>query len=208
MSLLEEIKEAVISGSSDKVKENVERALAEGATPANIIEGGLIAGMNVIGVRFKNNEVYVPEVLIAARAMHAGMAVVKPLIAGADIKEKGTVVMGTVQGDMHDIGKNLVIMMLEGAGFKVIDLGVDVPVDKYIQAVEEYKPDIVGLSALLTTTMIQMKTVVEQLKPSYHVKIMVGGAPVSQKYADEIGADAFALDAASAVDKAKELLGI
>ena len=135
------------------------------------------------------------------------MTIVKPLISGTDFREKGTVVMGTVKGDLHDIGKNLVIMMLEGAGYKVVDLGIDVPTEKFIQAVKEYKPEIVGLSALLTTTMINMKTTVEELKPySDRVKVMVGGAPVTQKFADEIGADAFAMDAASAIDKADELL--
>lgn len=207
MSILQEMQEAVISGNAGKVKECAEKAVAEGIEVSAILNDGLIAGMNVIGVRFKNNEVYVPEVLVAARAMHAGMAVVKPLIADAGIQEKGTVVIGTVKGDLHDIGKNLVMMMLEGAGYKVIDLGIDVPSGKFIQAVEEHKPQIVGLSALLTTTMTQMKATVEQLQPYRdHVKVMVGGAPVTQKFADEIGADAYAPDAASAVDKAKELL--
>ncbi|KKM09366.1 methyltransferase [Clostridiales bacterium PH28_bin88] len=207
MSILQEMQEAVISGNAGKVKECAEKAVAESIEVSAILNDGLIAGMNVIGVRFKNNEVYVPEVLVAARAMHAGMAVVKPLIAAADIQEKGTVVIGTVKGDLHDIGKNLVMMMLEGAGYKVIDLGIDVLSEKFVQAVEEHKPDIVGLSALLTTTMTQMKATVEQLQPYRNrVKVMVGGAPVTQKFADEIGADAYAPDAASAVDKAQELL--
>jgi len=159
----------------------------------------------VIGVRFKADEIYVPEVLIAARAMHAGMSVVKPLIVNSGIAEKGTVLMGTVKGDLHDIGKNLVTMMIEGAGYNVIDLGVDVTGDKFVAAVEEYKPQVLGMSALLTTTMAQMKTNIELLKPYQRsLKIMIGGAPVTQKFADEIGADGYAADAASAVDRVRE----
>lgn len=205
MSTLQEMAEAVISGNAKKVKEYAERALAEGAAPQAIINEGLIAGMNVVGVKFKNNEVYVPEVLIAARAMHAGMDVVKPLLSEAEVQDKGTVLIGTVKGDLHDIGKNLVRMMLEGAGYKVIDLGVDVAAEKFAQAVEEHKPQIVGLSALLTTTMINMKSTIALLK-AYPVKVMIGGAPVTQKFADEIGADAYASDAATAVEKANQLL--
>lgn len=205
MSTLQEMAEAVISGNAKKVKEYAERALAEGAAPQAIINEGLIAGMNVVGVKFKNNEVYVPEVLIAARAMHAGMDVVKPLLSEAEVQDKGTVLIGTVKGDLHDIGKNLVRMMLEGAGYKVIDLGVDVAAEKFAQAVEEHKPQIVGLSALLTTTMINMKSTIALLK-AYPVKVMIGGAPVTQKFADEIGADAYAPDAATAVEKANQLL--
>lgn len=194
-------------GNAGKVKECAEKLVADGVAATTILNDGLIAGMSVIGVRFKNNEVYVPEVLIAARAMHAGMAVVNPLLADSKIQEKGIVVLGTVKGDMHDIGKNLVKMMLEGAGFKVIDLGVDVSPEKFVQAVEEYKPQIVGMSALLTTTMAQMKTILEQLKPYRNqVKVLIGGAPITQKFADEIGADGYAADAASAVDKAHEFV--
>lgn len=206
MSVLTDLQEAVIKGKAPLVKECAEKAIAEGINVSAILNDGLIAGMNVIGVRFKNNEVYVPEVLIAARAMHAGMAVIKPLIANAGIQEKGIIVTGTVKGDLHDIGKNLVIMMLEGAGYKVIDLGIDVPTEKFVQAVEEYKPQIVCLSALLTTTMLNMKATVEQLRPYNSVKVMVGGAPVTQVFADQIGAHGYAPDAASAVDKANELL--
>lgn len=207
MAVLEEIKEALMAGNANKVKELTQKALDEGIEPNTIINDGLIAAMNVIGVKFKNNEVYVPEVLVAARAMHAGMDVVKPLLAGGAMEEKGTLVIGTVKGDLHDIGKNLVIMMMEGAGYKVIDLGIDVPVEKFVKAVEEHKPQLVGLSALLTSTMMQMKKTVEGLA-SYRdqIKIMVGGAPVTQKFADEIGADGYAPDAASAVDLAAQLL--
>lgn len=207
MSLLEEIKESVIKGSAAKVTEYTEQAVAESIPVEEILNNGLIAGMNVIGVLFKANEIYVPEVLIGARAMHAGMKVIKPLIAKAEIKEKGVVILGTVKGDLHDIGKKLVSMMLEGAGYRVIDLGVDVPVEKYVQAVEEHKPQVLGMSALLTTTMTQMRTVIEKLQPYRgQLKVMVGGAPVTQKFADEIGADAYASDAASAVDSINAFL--
>ncbi|KLU63252.1 methionine synthase [Peptococcaceae bacterium CEB3] len=207
MSDMQVIKEAVISGNAAKVKENTEKAVAEGMEVGIILNDGLIAGMNVIGVRFKSNEIYVPEVLIAARAMHAGMAVIKPLIANSGVQEKGVVVIGTVKGDLHDIGKNLVGMMLEGAGYRVIDIGVDNASENFVQAVQEHKPQIVGMSALLTTTMGQMKATIEELG-SYResVKVMIGGAPVTQKFADEIGADAYAPDAATAVELAERLL--
>lgn len=209
MAILDEIKEALMAGNANKVREGVTKALEDGIPPTTIINDGLIAAMNIVGVKFKNNEIYVPEVLVAARAMHAGMEVVKPLLAGDSLQEKGTMVIGTVKGDLHDIGKNLVIMMMEGAGFKVIDLGIDVPAEKFMQAVEEHKPQVVGLSALLTSTMMQMKKTVEALAPYRdRIKIIVGGAPVTQKFADEIGADGYAPDAASAVDKVKELLGV
>ncbi|SMB99916.1 5-methyltetrahydrofolate--homocysteine methyltransferase [Thermanaeromonas toyohensis ToBE] len=209
MAILEEIKEALMAGNANKVREGVNKALEEGIAPTTIINDALIAAMNVVGIKFKNNEIYVPEVLVAARAMHAGMEVVKPMLAGDSLQEKGTMVIGTVKGDLHDIGKNLVIMMMEGAGFKVIDLGIDVPAEKFVQAVEEHKPQVVGMSALLTSTMMQMKKTIEALA-AYRdrIKIIVGGAPVTQKFADEIGADGYAPDAASAVDKVKELLGI
>jgi len=207
MSVLEDIKQAVIAGNAPMVKAFTEKALAEGVSVNDLINESLIGGMSYIGVKFKNNEVYVPEVLIAARAMHAGMGVLKPLLAGGGIKPKGIFVIGTVKGDLHDIGKNLVLMMMEGAGFKVIDLGIDVPTEKFIRAIEEHKPQIVGLSALLTTTMIQMKNTIQELKPYRDsVKVMIGGAPVTQRFADEIGADAYAPDAATAVELAAELL--
>ena len=207
MSTLEKIKEQVIAGSFKKVQEYTDMAVAEGLDVATILNDGLIAGMNVVGTLFKNNEVYVPEVLMAARAMHTGLAVIKPLIASAGIKEKGVVAIGTVKGDMHDIGKNLVIMMLEGAGYKVIDLGVDTSTEKFLQAVEEHHPQVIGLSALLTTTMPQMQKTIEKLKECGHrVKIVVGGAPISEKFAKDIGADGYAADAASAVDKVSELI--
>ena len=207
MSTLEKIKEQVIAGSVKNVKEYTDIAVAEGLDVSTILNDGLIAGMNVIGALFKNNEVYVPEVLMAARAMHTGLAVIKPLIVSAGIKEKGVVAIGTVKGDMHDIGKNLVIMMLEGAGYKVIDLGIDTPAEKFLQVVEEQHPQVIGLSALLTTTMPQMQGTVEKLKKyGDRIKIVVGGAPITAKFAKDIGADGYAADAASAVDMVSELI--
>jgi len=199
VAILNEIKSAVMVGNMNKVKEGVREALEEGFAPADIINDGLIAAMNVVGVQFKNNEIYMP----------AGMDILKPLLTGGAVLEKGTVVIGTIKGDLHDIGKNLVGMMMEGAGFKVVDLGIDVPVEKFVQAVEEHQAQVVGLSALLSSTMTQMKNVVAGLADKRdQVKIMVGGAPVTQKFADEIGADGYAPDAASAVDKVRELLGV
>lgn len=206
MIILKDIMEAVKTGNIRQIKEFTEKAVAEGIEVDHILNDGLLAGMNAIGVLFKNNEVYIPEVLIAARAMHSGMAVIKPLLANAGILDKGIVVIGTVKGDLHDIGKNLVIMMLEGSGFKVIDLGVNVEAEKFLQAVEDHKPQIVCISALLTTTMAEMKTTVEQLQQHSQVKVLVGGAPVTQKFADEIGAHGYASDGARAVDRANELL--
>jgi 5-methyltetrahydrofolate--homocysteine methyltransferase len=207
MSILEQIKEQVIAGSANKVKEHTDTAVSQGLDVSLILNGGLIAGMNVVGALFKNNEVYVPEVLMSARAMHTGLAVIKPLIASAGLKEKGVVAIGTVKGDMHDIGKNLVIMMLEGAGYRVIDLGVDAPIEKFLRVVEEQKPQIVGLSALLTTTMPQMQETVKRLQEyGNQIKVVVGGAPITAKYATDIGADGYAADAASAVDTVDALI--
>ena len=208
MSTLEKIKEQVIAGSVKNVKEFTDSAVAEGLEVATILNDGLIAGMNVIGALFKNNEVYVPEVLMAARAMHAGLAVIKPLIVSAGVKEKGVVAIGTVKGDMHDIGKNLVIMMLEGTGYRVIDLGIDTPAEIFLQCVEEQRPQVIGLSALLTTTMPQMQETVEKLKKyGDRIRIVVGGAPITAKFAKDIGADGYAADAASAVEMVSELIG-
>ena len=209
MAILEEIAENVIKGQAPKVGELTKQAIDEGLNVGDILKKGLIGGMGVIGERFKKNEVYVPEVLIAARAMKAGMALLKPLLADSDVEPLGTVLIGTVKGDLHDIGKNLVLMMLEGAGFDVIDAGIDVSADKFIELINENKPQIVAMSALLTTTMPGMETAIKTLNESgVQIKIMIGGAPVTQKYADEINADGYAPDAASAVDKAKELLGV
>lgn len=206
---LKQIAEDLIQGKAPQVKELVQKAVDEGEDVQKILNEGLLAGMSVVGDKFKKNEFYVPEVLIAARAMKEGMQILRPLLTEEDIKGTGTVVLGTVRGDLHDIGKNLVGMMLEGAGFEVVDLGVDVAPEKFVQVAEEKNADIIGLSALLTTTMPAMKDVISSLnKPDLKgkIKIMIGGAPVTQDYADEIEADGYAPDAASAVDKAKELL--
>ncbi len=201
MDLLEEIRSAVVEGNAKMVEQLTEKAVSTGLAVTEILSNGLIAGMSEIGIKFRQGEVYVPEVLVAARAMHAGMDVIKPTIVKEGIREKGTVVIGTVKGDLHDIGKNLVIMMLEGNGYKVVDLGVDVPLEVFIKAVDEHKPQVVGLSALLTTTMPQMKLVTETLKRERgQVKVIIGGAPVTQKFADQIGADGYGADVAVAVE--------
>jgi len=207
---LKEIADNLIKGKAPEVKELVQRAIDEGEDVEKVLNEGLVAGMSVVGAKFKANEFYVPEVLIAARAMKAGMGILRPILADKNIKGVGRVVLGTARGDLHDIGKNLVAMMLEGAGFEIIDLGVDVSPEKFIETAKEKKADLVGLSALLTTTMPSMKDVVKAMGDSGlkdKVKVMIGGAPVTQSYADEIGADGYAPDAASAVDEAKQLLG-
>ncbi|MGE5530947.1 MAG: corrinoid protein [Bacteroidota bacterium] len=210
MADLQGIAEAVIRGDRDAVGTMTQAAVDEGVSAEQIINEGLIAGMGVVGTKFKANEFYVPEVLIAARAMHAGMAIIKPLLAESGVQPRGTIAIGTVKGDLHDIGKNLVAMMMEGGGFEVLDLEVDVAPEKFVEAVKDKGAQVVALSALLTTTMPSMKDTIEALKEAGvrdQVKIMIGGAPVTQNYADEIGADGYAPDAASAVDKANELLG-
>jgi len=206
MSTLEQIAENLIKGKANEVKTLVQKALDEGVGAEEVLNKGLLAGMGVVGERFKKNEVYVPEVLIAARAMKMGSQVLKPLLAESGVQSAGKVVLGTVKGDLHDIGKNLVGMMLEGSGFEVVDLGTDVPSQKFVDAVRENQASIVGASALLTTTMTAMKEVVEAFQASDlngKVKIMIGGAPVTQSFCDEIGADGYAPDAASAADLAK-----
>jgi 5-methyltetrahydrofolate--homocysteine methyltransferase len=203
-----ELSEALIRGDRNKVTELTTAVLNEGASPKDVLEQGLIAGMNVIGKRFKNNEVYVPEVLIAARAMHAGMDVLQPKLAEAGVKPVATVVLGTVKGDLHDIGKNLVGMMLTGGGLKVVDVGIDVTPEKFVKACKESGAQVCAMSALLTTTMPQMAEIVKALKDAgVQVKTVIGGAPVTQNYADEIGADGYAADAASAVDVTRQLIG-
>src|SRR5262245_10878326 len=189
-------------GNAGRVKEMTEEAIAEGRPAEEVLQEGLIAGMSVVGEDFKHNRLYVPQVLIAARAMKAGMAVLKPLLSrSGESRSLGTVVMGTVKGDLHDIGKNLVCMMGEGAGFTMVDLGVDQPVESFLRAAREHGALIVGMSALLTTTMPYMKVVIDAFRAQGmgHVKLCVGGAPVSEMFADEIGADGYAGDAASAV---------
>ncbi|MCX6090336.1 MAG: corrinoid protein [Candidatus Atribacteria bacterium] len=209
--VLDQLAKELFAGNAKGVSELTRKALAEGCTPSEILNKGLIKGMGEVGVKFKANEIYVPEVLIAARAMKAGMAILKPKLEESGVKPVAKMIIGTVKGDLHDIGKNLVAMMMEGAGFEIIDLGIDVSADKFIQAIRDYKPQIVGMSALLTTTMIQMRESIKAIKEAGvrdNVKVMIGGAPLTQKFSDEIGADGYSPDAASAVDKAKELLGI
>jgi len=209
MADMSTIAEKLIAGNAPETKELVQQAIDEGTPVKDILDQGLIAGMNEVGRRFKNNEFYVPEVLIAARAMHWAMEVLGPKLEAAGVKSIAKAAIGTVKGDLHDIGKNLVSMMLEGAGFEVVDLTVDVPVEKFVE-VAKGDVELICLSALLTTTMPQMPKVIEALKEAgiTDVKVMVGGAPVTQKYADEIGADGYAPDAASAVDRAKDLLNL
>src|ERR1700761_8663352 len=198
-------------GNADRVGQLTEEALAEGRSAQEVLTEGLIAGMSVVGEDFKHNVLYVPEVLIAARAMKAGMAVLKPLLSSSEggAKRAGVLLMGTVRGDLHDIGKNLVCMMAEGAGFEVHDIGVDQSVEKFMAAAEQFKPTIIGMSALLTTTMTYMKTVIDgfEQRGMGNIKMAVGGAPISQMYADEIGADGYGSDASTAVDLFLELPG-
>ncbi len=210
MADLEALAQAIINGKAPEAKELTEKALAEGVSAAEILNNGLVAGMNVVGTKFKNNEFYVPEVLIAARAMKNAMEVLRPQLAAGGVESKGKIAIGTVRGDLHDIGKNLVAMMLEGAGFEIQDLGVDVKPEQFVEAVKN-GAKVVGLSALLTTTMPAMKETIEALKAEGvrdKAYIIIGGAPVTQNYCDEIGADGYSPDAASAVDKVKELLKI
>jgi len=207
---LKQITEKLYDGDDGAVAELTQKALAEGLMPAEVLRGGLLAGMNQVGVDFRDGELFVPEVLIAARAMHAGMDILRPLLAEGDVPLAGKVVMGTVEGDLHDIGKNLVVMMLEGGGFEIVDLGTDIPPDKFIEAVKTEQPALIGMSALLTTTMPAMKHTINALVEAglrEKVKVMVGGAPVTRAFADEIGADGYAPDAASAVELARSLVG-
>jgi len=209
MSIFEEMSSFLQQGRAPKVKELVSQALENGEDPKRILEEGLLAGMAVIGAKFKNNEVYVPEVLIAARAMNAGMEVLKPALASGNVKAIGKAILGTVKGDLHDIGKNLVKIMLEGKGIEDIDLGTDVPPEKFIQAAIDNDAKIVAASALLTTTMGVMKDVVDkavEMGVRDKVAIMVGGAPVTENFKDSIGADYYAPDAASAADVAYGIL--
>ncbi len=210
MADLRSIADAVKNGRAKVVKQLVPEALAEGFSVNEILNDGLLVGMSELGELFKKNEVYVPEVLVAARAMKAGTDLLKPYMMSSDIKPKGTVAIGTIKGDLHDIGKNLVRMMMEGAGLNVIDLGVDVAPEAFINAVQNQGAQIVAMSALLTTTMNGMRdtiTALEEAGLRDKVKVMIGGAPVTQSFADEIGADAFTPDAASATDRALELVG-
>ncbi len=208
MSILEQMAADLMKGKANDVKAAVQQALDDGIEPGSILTDGLLSGMGVIGERFKKNEVYVPEVLIAARAMKAGMEILQPQLAASGVEPRGTAVVGTVKGDLHDIGKNLVCMMLEGAGFKVCDIGIDVDPEKFVAEAKANNADVIGVSALLTTTMTNMKAVVDAVKASdATAKVMIGGAPVTQAFCDEIGADGYAADAASAADLASSFVG-
>jgi len=205
---MNDIAQAVKNGRKKVVEQLVKEALSEGVSAQAILNDGLVVGMNELGELFKNGEVYVPEVLIAARAMKTATEILKPLLIAEDVKSLGTVAIGTVQGDLHDIGKNLVGMMLEGTGFTVMDLGVDVSPEAFVEAVRN-GAQIIGLSALLTTTMPSMAQTIEALKAAglrEQVKVMIGGAPITQEYADQIGADGYSTDAASAAELAKQLI--
>ena len=209
MSKIQEVYEAVEAGKAKRVPAAVQEALDAGCDPTAILNEGMIAAMDSVGAKFKAGEIFVPEMLVAARAMKKGVEVLKPHLSSGAATGLGKIIIGTVAGDLHDIGKNLVAMMMESAGFEVIDLGVDVPKEKFIEAVEA-NPDvkIVGCSALLTTTMPSLKETVAALNAApfrSKIKVMVGGAPITQEFADEIGADAYTPDAASAAQKAKEL---
>ncbi len=196
-------------GKMDEMKKLVREALDAGEPAETILKEGLIPAMDRVGVKFKNCEIFIPEVLIAARAMHAGMAILKTILSKSTGTLSRKVIIGTVKGDLHDIGKNLVVMMLEGGGFEVVDLGIDVPVTKFIEAIKQHQPQVVGMSALLTTTMREMKNTIQAIEWAglkEQVKTIVGGAPVTERFAREIGADGYAADAVSAVDLVKSLL--
>ncbi len=211
MELLQQIANCVINGKAPDTEKLVQQALDSNVPVKDILHKGLIVAMDVVGQKFKNNEFYVPEVLIAARAMKTGMKLIKPRFAESGVEPIAKLALGTVRGDLHDIGKNLVAMMLEGAGFEIIDLGVDVTPEKFITAITENHAKVIGMSALLTTTMLNMKSTIEKLKSDGlrdSVKVIIGGAPVTQSYADEIGADGYAADAATAVTIVKQLLNL
>ena len=210
-SILDHIAKKLYEGDKEQIAALIQQALSRGMTPGEILNKGLIAGMDRVGQGFKDGELFVPEVLIAARAMQAGMDVLRPLLTESDNPSIGKYVIGTVKGDLHDIGKNLVKMMMEGAGFETIDLGTDVSSEAFVNAVRQHQPKIIGMSALLTTSMIQMNVTIKALERAGlrdSVKVMVGGAPMTADYAKKIGADAYAPDAASAVDAARILLGV
>jgi len=209
MHNLKELTDAIIDGNAERAEDLTKRAVDSGISPIKIVNNAMIVGMDEVGRLFAAGEFYIPEMLIAARAMHAAMDVVKPLLSADEIGIRGTVVLGTVKGDLHDIGKNLVGMMLDGAGFTVVDLGVDVPSSRFLDAIREHDAGVVGMSALLTTTMMEMKTAIRDLAEAGlrdGVKVIIGGAPITQEYADIVGADAYAADAAAAVDIVKRLL--
>jgi 5-methyltetrahydrofolate--homocysteine methyltransferase len=208
-SVFGRIKEATVVGDMKGAIATVDQALSHGVTPAEIIQKGFIEAMSVVGKKFKNNEIYLPEMLIAAKVMKTCLEKLKALIVGHEVPTIGTIVLGTVKGDLHDIGKNLAGIMMEGAGLKVIDLGIDIPPEKFAEAIKTHRPQFLGLSALLTTTMAAMRDTIRELENlglRKEVKILVGGAPITQKFADEIGADGYADNAAEAADTVKAML--
>lgn len=208
-NLVKEVYSAVLNGNASEVKEKVQLALDNGTEAETILNSGLIAAMKEVGQLFEDGEYFVPEMLISARAMQSGMIILRPHLIAQDIKPIGKVVIGTVKGDLHDIGKNLVSMMLEGSGFQIFDLGTDVSPEKFLDAINTHKPDIVGMSALLTTTMVNMEKTMQFLEENgvrKGVKVIIGGAPISQKYADDIGADGYAPDASQAAVIASRLM--
>jgi 5-methyltetrahydrofolate--homocysteine methyltransferase len=209
MKIFEEIAGDVVKGDSASVANLTNKALSQDISAGEVLNKGLVAGMSVVSEKFKNNEIFIPEVLISARAMNSGLEILKPLLAEFKVESKGKVVIGTVKGDLHDIGKNIVAMLLQGAGFDVIDLGADVSKEKFVEFAKKEKADILGMSALLTTTMLYMKETIDALQEAglrQNVKVIIGGAPVTDSYASQIQADGYAPDAASAVDLSKQLL--
>ncbi len=209
-NLVKEVYSAVLNGNASEVKEKVQLALDNGTEAETILNSGLIAAMKEVGQLFEDGEYFVPEMLISARAMQSGMIILRPHLVAQDIKPIGKVVIGTVKGDLHDIGKNLVSMMLEGSGFQIFDLVTDVSPEKFLDAINTHKPDIVGMSALLTTTMVNMEKTMQFLEENgvrKGIKVIIGGAPISQKYADDIGADGYAPDASQAAVIASRLMG-
>ena len=210
MDKFEELSLAIQKGNAPSAKELTEALIAEGISAEDVLNKALLAGMDIVGVRFKNNEIYIPEVLIAARAMNTAMEVLRPILTATGVKPIGKVIIGTVKGDLHDIGKNLVKMMSQGAGIEVIDLGTDCSPEKFIEAYKQHSDaKIIGMSALLTTTMTNMKSVIDKFEETgvrNNVKFMIGGAPVTEQFASEIGADGYAPDAASAAEKFKEFM--
>lgn len=207
--ILDKMASVLVAGKEAEVKALTQEALDKGINAKEIVDNGLLAGMDVVGKRFKTGDMFIPEVLMCARCMHGAMDIIQPLLSESDGKGAGKIIIGTVEGDLHDIGKNLVAMMMQGAGFKVVDLGVNLKPQAFVDAVKEHKPDIVGMSALLTTTMPKMEETIKALQEAGlrdQVKIMAGGAPVTQDFVDKIGADAYGANAASASEKAKALL--
>jgi 5-methyltetrahydrofolate--homocysteine methyltransferase len=210
-NLVQEIYSAVLNGNASETKEKVQMALDNGSPAEELLNKGLIAAMKEVGQLFEDGEYFVPEMLISARAMKSGMTILRPILVSQDIKPIGKVVIGTVKGDLHDIGKNLVSMMLEGSGFEIIDLGTDVTPEKFLEAINTHKPDLVGMSALLTTTMTNIEKTLRFLEENgarKGLKVIIGGAPISQKYADEIGADGYAPDASQAAIVAKRMMEV